>query len=115
MPARVINILLGIWLFISTFLWRHHPDQVMNAWACGLITVALAAIAISQPVVRYLNAAVGLWIFLSAWVVPSLSRATIWTDALTGVAIFAFAMVPSSPRNESGIPPVRRGRHWVEV
>lgn len=114
MAARVINILLGIWLFLSTFLWPHHPDQVMNGWACGLITVTIAAIAIAQPPARYLNAALAVWIFFSAWVVPSLNAATVWNDALTGIAIFLFAMVPSTPHDNSGMPVPRR-RKTAEV
>jgi hypothetical protein len=104
MTARVTTILLGVWLFMSTFLWRHHPDQVINGWVCGLFTIMFAAMAIAQPMVRFLGAAFALWIFFSAWVVPSLNIATVFSNAISGALIFGLSMAPNQAHNESGIP-----------
>lgn len=107
MTARITTILLGLWLFMSTFLWRHHPDQVINNWFCGLFTITFAATAIAQPMARYLTAAMAIWLFISAWVLPTLSAATVWSNAVGGALIFGLSMVPSVPYNNSGIPRAR--------
>lgn len=107
MTARVMTILLGLWLFMSTFLWPHHPDQVMNGWACGLLTILIAATAIAQPMVRYLGAALGLWVVLSSVALQHLSMATVWSNLFAGALIVGLSMAPSAPRNNSGIPKAR--------
>ena len=45
--ARLINAMLGLWLFLSSFLWSHSHAQLLNAWIVGIgaVTFALAALA----------------------------------------------------------------------
>ena len=49
MPARTLNIALGVWLFISAFLWPHTSAQFTNTWICGALTVAFSLIAMRVP------------------------------------------------------------------
>jgi len=107
MIARVTTVLLGVWLFMSTFLWQHHPDQVINGWVCGLFTILFAAMAIAQPMMRHLGAAFAVWIFFSAFVVTSVSLATVISTAVAGALIFGLSMAPNQPHNESGMPRAR--------
>lgn len=91
MRARVFEIILGTWLFLSVFLWEQTPAQVENAWFSGLLTVAFATAALVQPGARWLNAALAVWIVVSVWVLPTPNLATAWNHVLTGVAIFVVA------------------------
>jgi hypothetical protein len=94
MEARVLNILLGIWLFISAFVWAHTPAQLTNTWILGVLCVVFALIAMRRNEVRFLNTALAVWLFISAFVLPSHSRATVWNNALVAIAIFIVSLAP---------------------
>ena len=93
--ARIINIVLGVWLFISAFLWLHSYAQMTNTWIVGALVVVFALVALRVPEARYLNAVLAVWLFISVWALPTLSNATRWCNALTAIAIFAVAMAPA--------------------
>src|SRR5262249_31763739 len=65
---RGLNIVLGIWLFISAFLWPHFEPQFTNTWLLGIICVAAAVVALRVPWFRYVNTALAIWLFISAFV-----------------------------------------------
>jgi hypothetical protein len=98
---RVINVILGIWLFISAFAWPHTQAQVTNTWILGALCVVFALIAMSVPWVRYLNTLLAIWLFVSAWALPTISVGTIWNNVLVAIAIFVVSLVPSEPGGES--------------
>jgi hypothetical protein len=97
MGPRVGNALLGLWLFLSAFLWDHSVLQFHNAWVVGtlVVTAALAGLTGAQWG-RFLNAALGGWLIATAltW-----SRggdfATFWNHALVGMTVALFAFAPS--------------------
>jgi hypothetical protein len=37
-----INALLGLWLFVSAFLWPHEPAEFTTAWLGGMLVVTFA-------------------------------------------------------------------------
>jgi uncharacterized membrane protein SirB2 len=95
MAARTLNILVGIWLFISAFCWPHSSAQFANTWILGVICVVVAAIAMRVEQVRFLNTLVGIWLFISAFALPGSSPGTNWNNALVGVAIFIISLTPT--------------------
>ena len=50
---RLLNALLGAWLFASTFLWRHSGDAGFNDWLVGLLVLATALSALYAPKLRW--------------------------------------------------------------
>ena len=94
--TRVVNIVLGIWLFISAFLWPHSYAQMTNTWICGVLAVAFAMIAVRVPEARYLNTLLGVWLFVSVWALPTINAATPWNNALVAVAIFLVSLAPAT-------------------
>ncbi len=92
--ARGLNILLGIWLFISAFVWPHTVPQRTNTWIMGVLCVIFAAIALSVPAVRWLNTALAIWLFISVWALPHVNVGTQWNNALVAVAIFIISLIP---------------------
>ena len=94
MLARIISILAGVWFFISVFFWPHSAAQTTNCWASGVLVIGFAALAMAQPGARFLNTILGLWIFFSAWVVPSETTGEIWNALAVGVVVFACSLVP---------------------
>ena len=100
--ARAVNIILGIWLFVSAFVWRHSYAQMTNTWIVGVLCVAFALISTKIPEARYLNAILAVWLFLANWALPTISAGTQWNNALVAIAMFAASLAPSylSGRNQ---------------
>lgn len=107
MSPRIGNVILGVWLFISAFLWQHSPAQFMNTWIVGALTVLVALVATRYGELRYLNTALSVWLFISAWALPHFNIATVWNNAIVGLAIFCVSLVPTdrylAPRGPSGL------------
>ena len=103
--ARIANVVLGIWLFISTFAWPHTSAQMVNAALVGLFIALTALSALSAdatPRLRLVNAALGLWLLVSIGAFPTQSLATKLESAVVGVLVFALALVPQRPGRVSG-------------
>ncbi len=101
-PPRMINVILGIWLFISAFIWPHTQSQLTNTWILGVLCVIFALISMGVPWVRYLNTLLAIWLFISAWALPSVSVGTIWNNVLVAIAIFIVSLIPSEPGESHG-------------
>jgi hypothetical protein len=102
--ARGITIALGLWLFISAFLWPHTYAQFTSSWVVGVLCVAFAVIAVWVPPARYLIAILAVWLFISAWGLPTRSPATVWNHVLVSIALFVVSLLPptrarTSPTN----------------
>jgi hypothetical protein len=94
---RVVNVVIGVWLFISAFVWPHTHAQMTNTWICGVVTVVFALVAMAVPWVRYLNTLLAIWLFISSWALPSAHPGTVWNNVLCAIAIFIVSLVPSAP------------------
>ncbi len=93
MAARGINVILGGWLFISAFIWMHTASQFWNTWIIGALVVAFSLGAMRVPQLRFVNAALAVWLFISIWALPTMTRATSWNNALVAIAIFVVSLV----------------------
>jgi hypothetical protein len=111
--ARIANVILGVWLFISAFIWPHNHPQYINAWLVGLLVTAISIIGFFEPSIRYLNTALAVWLFVSAFALPRMTVGTSWNHALVGIAIFIVSLAPSSPAGVSqpGRPTAVRDAH----
>ena len=93
--ARYLNVILGIWLFISAFIWRHTPEQFNNSLVVGALCVLISLVALAVPQVRYLNTLLAIWLFISAFALPRVSSGTVWNDVLVAIAIFVVSLLPT--------------------
>lgn len=95
--ARILNTALGLWLFVSIFVWPHTPAQSANVALVGLF-VALTALSAwttgPRLRLRLINAALGAWLLVSIVAFPTRSVATNINDAIVGVLVFLFALIP---------------------
>ena len=90
---RMLNVLLGAWLFASAFLLPHHDNEAFNDWVCGLAVAASALCAIWAPPFRWVNAAVAVWLGSSALIFDYAYRMTRLHDLAVAGAMFAIAML----------------------
>jgi hypothetical protein len=98
---RIINVVLGVWLFISAFVWPHTQAQMTNTWILGVLCVIFALVAMAVPWVRFLNTLLAIWLFISAWALPSTSAGTVWNNVLVAIAIFVVSLIPSGPEERT--------------
>jgi hypothetical protein len=99
---RIVNVILGVWLFISAFAWPHTHAQMTNTWILGVLCVIFALIAMAVPWVRYLNTLLAIWLFISAWALPMESPGTVWNNVLVAIAIFIVSLIPSDATTSRG-------------
>ncbi len=92
--ARGASVVLGVWLFISAFVWPHVAAQQTNTWILGVLFVIFALIAMQSPQVRYVNTVLSIWLFISVWALPHDNRGTMWNNALVAIAVFLLSLVP---------------------
>lgn len=93
--TRWLNIAVGVWLFVSAFIWAHSYAQFTNTWIIGIVTVVLAAIAMQIDQIRYLTAALAIWLFISTWALPTHMAGTVWNNILSAIAMFVIALAPN--------------------
>ena len=85
--ARYANILLGLWLFLTAFAWRHAPAAWANTWIVGLLVVAMAIWGLTYPGLWRVNALLGLWLIVAALVFPHLLGASRANNIVVGFLI----------------------------
>jgi len=93
--ARIINVILGIWLVISAFVWPHTYAQTTNTWIVGALVVAFSLVAMRVPEVRYLNTVLAVWLFISVWALPTMTMGTTWNNAIVAIAVFFVSLAPA--------------------
>lgn len=98
--VRILNVVLGAWLFVSAFLWTHTPADRVSCWSVGLGVIALAVIATTVEGARWVNAALAVWLFASAFALPHLHLATRWNEGVVALLVFLLALVPSGAEPE---------------
>lgn len=109
--ARIGNIILGVGLFISAFLWEHTQAQFTNSWLVGLAIAAVATIGLFAPKARYANVVLAAWLIISVWALPTVSETTFWHNLLLGIVSLVLALVPSARVVPRRTAPPRRAAH----
>jgi hypothetical protein len=95
--ARLLNLMLGGWLFLSAFLWPHTYNSQTNTWLVGLLIATFAVLASALPAARWLNTGAALWLFASTLVLARADHATLVNNCVVAIAVFAVSLLgPSS-------------------
>jgi len=107
MWSRVVEIMLGCWLALSPFIFRHPAGETqfwINDFSCALLVIILAMLSWWPPT-RYAHvaiAAVGVWLVVFAYLhfgeppPPALQN-----NVLVGMLLAMFGIIP----NRSSLPP----------
>jgi hypothetical protein len=97
MTARIFNVLIGTWLFLSAFAWPHNSAQGFTALICGALTVLFTLATTYAAGARYLTALTAAVLFMAAVAFRTRWDATFWHNAIIAVAIFAAAVLDKGP------------------
>lgn len=107
MWARVIEIMLGCWLAVSPFVFRHAADEKvlwLNDLFSALAVIILALISFWPPL-RYAHVAivlVALWLIgVGFWASSAPAPPALQNDILVGLLLLMFAIIP----NQANLPP----------
>ncbi len=100
--ARWLNIALGVWLFISAWVWPHTTSSATNTWIVGLLIVAAGIIAMYVPWFRWVNTALAIWLFFSTFAFPHVTSGTMWNNAIVAIIVFIVSLIPGQVRTTSG-------------
>ena len=92
---RLIEVTLGVWLFVSAFLWPELRVRVTNTWISGVLCVTFAIAGMGLSWARTFNSALAIWLFVAAWALPIAHVATLWNNVLCSIALFVVSLVPS--------------------
>ena len=88
-----INVVLGVWLFASAFLWPHSLATFINALVVGIVIAGSAIVAMRWPAARLVDTAAGVWLIASLFAWPSVAPATAWTHFFVGAAVALVSIV----------------------
>src|SRR5579883_2134609 len=100
--TSVLNLLLGIWFFISPWIFgASDRPNAWNAWILGAVIAILAALRLSNPValrpLSSLNMLIGIWVFFSPWIfgyVPNTGRMV--NSLFVGALVFLFSIAAAN-------------------
>lgn len=91
--ARTLQVLLGLWLFLSAFLWTHRPAVRLDDWAAGLAILLGATVAATFPRLRWAIAALAVWLLAVEAILPAPRAVTRWHDGVVAVMVLLAALV----------------------
>ncbi|MGE5180660.1 MAG: hypothetical protein ACM31C_01295 [Acidobacteriota bacterium] len=93
---RILDFLLGIWLFFSAFLWPHHLHELRNICILGALIAIIGAWAMFAHAIHYVNTLTAIWLFFSTLDMHHASAATEWNDLLVAILVFVLSLVPNT-------------------
>jgi hypothetical protein len=97
MTARIFNILMGLWLFVSAFVLPQGRAQFVSTAVCGVLATLFAALTSYDGRSRYLTAAVGALVVVLAFALHPLGSATFWHNGIIGISIAVAGLADRGP------------------
>jgi hypothetical protein len=94
--SRMVTIVVGVWLVVSTFVWPHTPAQTASTLIVGVAAMIFAAAATRAPQLRWAHPMLAVWLVISVWVLPTYAG-TFWSNL--GAAIVMFMAAVMAPRS----------------
>jgi hypothetical protein len=105
--AAGLNVLAGIWLIISPFVLGYGSgDATWNPIVFGAIVTTLAFVRAvgghAWSALSWINMAIGVWLFISAFWLASTAKAS-WDVGVLGVVVFLLAAWSASASGGSAL------------
>lgn len=96
--GRIANIVVGAWVLLSALAPSRSWSSSLDAAVVGVLSIVVAFGALLRfPALRFLNAALAVWLFVSAWIVHGGQPSTVAQDLLAATLMFGFAVIPPDP------------------
>lgn len=107
MWARTIEVMLGCWLAVSPFIFRHTAeDRILwfNDLFSAMAVIVLALVSFWPPLrfAHVANLVIALWLIaFGFWAFPYPTPPALQNDIVMGLLLLMFAIIP----NEATRPP----------
>jgi hypothetical protein len=96
MFVRILNALLGLYLFVAAFFWPQVRVQFLNVLLVGVLTTAFGLASIlGKHHARKVSAGLGFWLFLSGLVLPSATPGALFNQIVCAVLLVVTALWPA--------------------
>ncbi len=86
----VVNLVLGIWLIVSPFLFGYTSGAIANSVILGIIVAVLAIVRLAMPNqtwASWLNGVAGLWLIVAPFLFGFMDAAVLWNQIIVGVVV----------------------------
>lgn len=93
---RWVSLVIGIWLFISAFVWPHTLGERTNTWILGVLIFFASIAAMYVPTVRFLNTVFAIWLFVVTLIIGHTMPGTLWNNCIAAIIVFVMSLIPSS-------------------
>lgn len=92
---RFGDLLVGLWLQASVFLWPHGDESRASAWLPGLLISVIGLLSLGAPPMRWLNAFVASWLILWTMAATKAEPLTYFTGVASGLLVLFLAAIPT--------------------
>jgi len=96
MIARVVTLVLGLAIAWTSVWSPRGSDVATHDVVVGLLIAAASVLAMAVRGANYVCTALGLWMFFSGMVYPSVPH--LYIGIVGGTLVFVFSLVPTSDR-----------------
>jgi hypothetical protein len=91
-----LNVIAGIWLIIAPWVLaysRRDPrwNDVVFGIIVGIFALTRASGAYREEWLSWLNALIGIWLFVAAFTIDHTGQA-VWNDIILGIIVFLLAI-----------------------
>ncbi len=93
---RWVSLVLGVWLFISAFVWPHTMGEQTDTWILGVLIFFASIGAMYMPQVRFINTVLAIWLFFATLAIAHSNPGTLWNNCIVAIVVFAMSLIPSS-------------------
>ena len=104
-----IDLIAGLWLILSPYIFNVSGSQASNAFIVGLVIAAIALIRMfvtesTTGWLSWINAIAGFWMLISPIFISPISLGMVWNSIIVGIIVIAVSFVPA------GVSMTRHGR-----
>jgi hypothetical protein len=99
MWARLINIVLGVWLMLAPWVLRYDlaVARTNDIWV-GILVALAALVALAWPPARWANTALGAWLIIAPFALGYAAwDAAALNSVIVGALVLAVSLIPSLP------------------
>jgi hypothetical protein len=99
---RWVSLVIGVWIFISAFVWPHTLGERTDTWILGVLIFLASIGAMAMPPVRFLNTLFAIWLFFSTLIIHHQQPGTLWSNCIAAIIVFIMSLIPSHASTTSG-------------
>ncbi len=92
MRGRWVNVALGMWLFVSAWLFAVEPGELANNIFLGLAIFLVAFMAMGVEGFRKVNTVLGLWAVVSPFLLGYGDGGGALNDVVVGVLVISASL-----------------------